>query len=81
MQKCCLKKRGELTDQFSKDNMISKGGKVFDAPIKSEESILEKLKQKYDQSVPKWVQMSKDRFDFIKLKNYHEQKPIYYDRQ
>ena len=39
-----------------------------DAPRKSEESISEKLEQKSDQSIPKWVQVSKDRFDFIKLK-------------
>ena len=37
-----LKKRGERTDQFSKSNLISKGEKFYDAPKKSEESILEK---------------------------------------
>ena len=63
-----LKKRGELINQFSKNNIISKGEKFFDAPKKSEESILEKSEQKSDQSIPKWVQVSKDRFDFIKLK-------------
>ena len=63
-----LKKRGELINQISKNNIISKGEKFFDAPKKSEESILEKSKQKSDQSIPKWVQVSKDRFDFIKLK-------------
>ena len=47
-----LKKRGELIDQFSKNNIISKGEKFFDAPKKSEESIPDKSKQKYDQSIP-----------------------------
>ena len=36
-----LKKRGELINQISKNNIISKGEKFFDAPKKSEESILE----------------------------------------
>ena len=44
------------------------GQKVYDAPKKSEESVSEKLEQKSDQSIPKWVQVPKDRFDFIKLK-------------
>ena len=63
-----LKKRGELIEQFLKNNIISKNEKCYDAPKKSEESILEKSKQKSDQSIPKWVQVSKDRFDFINLK-------------
>ena len=63
-----LRKRGELIEQFSKNNIISKNGKFYDASKKSEESILEKSEQKSDQSIPKWVQVSKDRFDFIKLK-------------
>ena len=45
MQKCCLKKEEELNDQFSKNNIISKGEKFYDVPKKSEESILEKPKQ------------------------------------
>ena len=44
------------------------GDKFYDAPKKSEESISEKLEQKSNQSIPKWVQVPKDRFDFIKLK-------------
>ena len=51
-----LKKRGELIDQFSKNNIISMGEKFYDAPKKSEESISEKSEeseQKYDQSIPK----------------------------
>ena len=63
-----LRKRGELLDQFAKNNIISRGEKFYDAPKKSEESISEKSEQKSDQSIPKWVQVSKDRFDFINLK-------------
>ena len=47
-----LEQRQELIDQFSKNNIISKGEKFFDAPKKSEESIPDKSKQKYDQSIP-----------------------------
>ena len=54
-----LKKRGELINQISKNNIISKGEKFFDAPKKSEESILEKSKQKSDQSISKWVKCQK----------------------
>ena len=39
--------------------------KIYDAPKKN---IPEKSEQKFDQSIPKWMQASKDRFDFIKLK-------------
>ena len=63
-----LIKRGELIEQFSKNNIISKDEKFYDTPKKNEESISEKLEQKSDQSIPKWVQVSKDRFDFINLK-------------
>ena len=63
-----LKKRGELIDQFSKNGMISISEKFYYAPEKSEKSISEKLEQKSEQSIPKWVQVAKDRFDFIKLK-------------
>ena len=66
--KMLLEKRGELIKQFSKNNIISKAVKFYDAPKKSEESISEKSEQKSDQSIPKWVQVSKDRFNFIKLK-------------
>ena len=62
-----LGKRGELIKQFSKNNIISQDEKFFDEPKKSEESILQKSEQKSDQSVPKQMQVSKDRFDFIKL--------------
>ena len=63
-----LEKRNNLIDQFTKNNVISMGDKFYDAPKKSEESILEKLEQKSDQSIPKWVQVSEDRFNFMKLK-------------
>ena len=63
-----LKKRGELIEQFLKNNIISKNEKFYDAPKKSEEKISEKSEQKFDQSIPNWVQVSKDKFDFIKLK-------------
>ena len=63
-----VKKRGELINQFSKNNRISKNEKFYDVPKKSEESISEKSEQKSDQSIPKWVQVSKDRFNFINLK-------------
>ena len=63
-----LEKRNDLIDQFSKNNIISMVEKFYGAPKKSEESISEKLEQESDQSFPKWVQVSKDRFDFIKLK-------------
>ena len=62
-----LTKRGELIEQFSKNNIISMGEKFYDAPKTGEENI-EKFEQKSDQSIPKWVQVPKDRFDFIKLK-------------
>ena len=48
--------------------MISKSEKFYDAPKKSKESISEKSEQKSDQSIAKWVQVSKDRFNFTKLK-------------
>ena len=64
-----LKKRGELIEQFSKNNIISKNEKFYDAPKKSKKSISEKNQnKKFDQSIPKWVQVSTERFDFIKLK-------------
>ena len=63
-----LIKRGELINQFSKNNIISKNEKFYDAPKKGEENTSDKLEQKSDQSIPKWVQVPKDRFDFIKLK-------------
>ena len=66
--KVLLEKRGKLIEQFAKNNIISKDEKFYDAPKKSEESISEKSEQKFDQSIPKWVQVLEDRFSFIKLK-------------
>ena len=63
-----LTKRKGLIAQFSKNNIISKDEKFYDAPKKSEKGISEKSDEKSDQSILKWVQVSKDRFDFIKLK-------------
>ena len=63
-----LKKRGELINQFSKNNIISKNEKFYDTPKKGEERISVKLEQKSGQSIPKWLQVPKNRFDFIKLK-------------
>ena len=63
-----LIKRGELIEQFSKTNIISKNKKYYNVPKKSEESISEKTEQKSDQSIPKWVQVLEERFDFKKLK-------------
>ena len=53
-------KSGELIDQFSKYNIISKDEKFYGASKKSEESISEKSEQESDQSIPKWVQVSKE---------------------
>ena len=63
-----LKKRNDIINQFTKNNIISRNEKFYDAPKKSEERISENSEQKFDQSIPKWVQVPKDRFDFIKLK-------------
>ena len=35
-----LKKRGELIDQFSKNIIISKGGKFYDAPIREIRAVI-----------------------------------------
>ena len=51
-----LEKRNNLMEQFSKNNIISKDEKFYDAPKKSEKDILEKSEQISDQSIPKWVQ-------------------------
>ena len=66
--KVLLEKRGKLIEQLAKNNIISKDEKFYDAPKKGEESTSEKSEQKFDQSIPKWVQVSEDRFNFIKLK-------------
>ena len=43
----------ELIEQFSKNNIISKNEKFYEARKKSEENIPEKLEQKSDQSIRK----------------------------
>ena len=65
--KALLEKENDLINQCLKNNIISKDEKFYDAPKKSEKNISEKIKQESDQSIPKWVQVPKDRFDFIKL--------------
>ena len=50
-----LTKRGELIEQFSKNNIISMGEKFYDVPKMGEENLSEKFEQKSDQSIPKWV--------------------------
>ena len=47
--KMLLMKRGDLIQQFSKNNIISKDKKFYNAPKKSNESIFEKSEQKSDQ--------------------------------
>ena len=63
-----LKKRGELIDQFWKNNIISMSQKFYGAPKKSEKSISEKSEQKSDQLIFKLVQVPKDKFYFMNLK-------------
>ena len=65
--KALLEKGNDLINQCLKNNIISKDEKFYDAPKKSEENISEKIKQESDQSIPKWMQVPKDRFDFIKV--------------
>ena len=77
-----LIKRGELIKQFSKNNIISKNEKLYDAPKKSEESISEKSEQKSDQSIPKWVQVSEKRSNSTKLKiNMNKSLPTTIDKE
>ena len=64
MQKCFLNKN----EQFTRNNIFSRNEKFYDTPKKSEESISKNSEQKSDQSIPKWVQVSEDRFNSIKLK-------------
>ena len=63
-----LKKRGELIDQFWKNNIISMSQKFYGAPKKSEKSISEKSEQKSNQLIFKLVQVPKDKFYFMNLK-------------
>ena len=64
LQKCFLNKN----EQFTRNNIFSRNEKFYDTPKKSEESISKNSEQKSDQSIPKWVQVSEDRFNSIKLK-------------
>ena len=76
-----LIKQGELIEQFLKNNIISKDEKLYDAPKKSEESISEKSEQKSNQSIPKWVQVSEEKFNSIKFKINKNKRPSYYGKQ
>ena len=77
-----LEKRNEWIGQSRKNNKIANDEKFYDAPEKSEESISEKSEQKSDQSVLKWVQVSKDRFNFKKLKiNMNKDRAIMIDNK
>ena len=65
-------KRIELINNFTKKKKKknSKREKFAEAPKKIAESILKEPEHEFDQSVPKWVQVSEHRFKFIKLKIY-----------
>ena len=65
--KVLLEKRQEIISQFTKNNIISKVGKFFDASKKGKKSKSKKSEQEFDQPIPKWGQVSEDRFNFIKL--------------
>ena len=67
-----FEKRSELINQFTKKKKKknSKREKFAEAPKKIAESILKEPEHEFDQSIPKWVQVSEDRFKFIKLKIY-----------
>ena len=67
-----VEKRSELINQFIKRNIISKSEKFADTPKKIADSILKESEQESekesDQSIPKRVQVTEERFEFIKLK-------------
>ena len=59
----------DIKDQSEeKKRKFLQNKKFYDAPKKSEKSVSEKSQQKSDQSIANWVQLSKDRFDFIMVK-------------
>ena len=59
-----LKKRGEIINQFTKNNIISRGEKFFDSPQKIKKSTLEKTEESFFEP----IEVSKDKLDSIKLK-------------
>ena len=67
-----LEKRGEIIDPFTKNNIISRGEKVFDAPKK----ILKSTPKKTEESVFEPIEVSKDKLDSIKLKVFRNKKLV-----
>ena len=59
-----LKKRGEIINQFTKNNITSRGEKFFDSPQKIKKSTLEKTEESFFEP----IEVSKDKLDSIKLK-------------
>ena len=70
--KMLLEKRGEIIDPFTKNNIISRGEKVFDAPKK----ILKSTPKKTEESVFEPIEVSKDKLDSIKLKVFRNKKLV-----
>ena len=62
-----LEKRNDITNQFGKDNIISKGEKFFDATKKIEKITPEK-------SCFEPIEVSKDKLNRIKLKIFRNKK-------
>ena len=62
-----LEKRNDITNQFGKNNIISKGEKFFDAPKKIEKITPEK-------SCFEPIEVSKDKLNRIKLKIFRNKK-------
>ena len=58
-----LKKREEIINQFTKNNIISTGEKYFEAPKRIEKS----TPKKAEESVFELIEVSKDKLDSIKL--------------
>ena len=62
-----VKKRGNMINQFNKENIIIKSEKFFDPPEKITESVAEKeSKGESDWSIPNWVKVWEERFNLIK---------------
>ena len=62
-----VQKRGDIINQFAKENIITKSEKFFDAPKKITESITkEKFEKESDRSIPNWVKVFEERFNLIK---------------
>ena len=57
-----VKKRGDIINQFTKKNIISKSKKFFEANEKITESVAEQS----DRSISSWVKVWEERFNLIK---------------